>query len=141
MSDRRESPAVEQTAATHSAIRGGSDTIAAIATATGRGAIAVVRVSGPAADEIAARVVAHWPTPPRAATLTTIRAPSSDGAIDRALVTRFEDGRSFTGEAMVEISTHGGPVSPALVLAALVEAGARQALQGNSRDGRCSTGS
>jgi len=51
-------------------------------------------------------------------------------AVDRALVTRFERGRSFTGEPLVEISTHGGPVSSALVLAALVGAGARQALPG-----------
>jgi tRNA modification GTPase len=47
--------------------------------------------------------------------------------MDRVLVTRFELGASFTGESMVEISTHGGLVTPALVLAALITAGARQA--------------
>jgi len=112
------------------AVPGGSDTIAAIATAPGRGAIALVRMSGPAAEHIAGRVVLPWPTAARVATLATIRDPGSGAVVDRALVTRFDDGRSFTGEAMVEISTHGGPVSSALVLAALVAGGARQALPG-----------
>jgi tRNA modification GTPase len=117
-----------KTAAT--SIRGAGDTIAAIATAPGRGAIALVRMSGHAADQIAARVVAPWPPAARVATLATIRDPASGAIVDRALVTRFEDGRSFTGEPMVELSTHGGPVSSALVLAALISAGARPALPG-----------
>ncbi|HWE40983.1 MAG TPA: GTPase, partial [Gemmatimonadaceae bacterium] len=112
------------------ALGGGGDTIAAIATASGRGAIALVRMSGPAAEHVASRVVFPWPTAPRVATLATIRDPESGAVADRALVTRFERGRSFTGEPMVEISTHGGPVSSALVLAAVVGAGARQALPG-----------
>jgi tRNA modification GTPase len=111
-------------------IRGATDTIAAIATAPGRGAIALVRMSGPAAEQVAARTVVPWPPAPRVATLATIRDPASEAVADRALVTRFEGGRSFTGEPMVEISTHGGPVSSALVLAALISAGARQALPG-----------
>jgi len=112
------------------AIAGGRDTIAAIATAPGRGAIALVRMSGAAAEHIAGRLVLPWPTAPRVATLATIRDPESGAVVDRALVTRFERGRSFTGEPMVEISTHGGPVSSALVLAAAVAAGARQAMPG-----------
>lgn len=130
MSDRRGSTAAERAASALGAVRGGSDTIAAIATASGRAAVALVRLSGADADRVATQVVAPWPTPARVATLATIRDPSSGIAIDQALVTRFETGRSFTGESMVEISTHGGPVSPALVLAALVQAGARQALPG-----------
>ena len=114
----------------HDAIAGGRDTIAAIATAPGRGAIALVRVSGPAAENVAGRLVDPWPTTPRVATLATIRDPERGTVIDRALVTRFERGRSFTGEPLVEISTHGGPVSSALVLAAAIAAGARQALPG-----------
>ena len=112
------------------AIGGGADTIAAIATPAGRGAIALVRMSGPAAEHIAGRVVFPWPTVSRVATLATIRDPQSGTVVDRALVTRFERGRSFTDEPLVEISTHGGPVSSALVLAAVVAAGARQALPG-----------
>ena len=113
-----------------SAVRGGSDTIVAISTPPGRGALALIRMSGTAAYEIAARTIAPWPPPPRVATLATVHDPDSAGAVDRALVIRFEDGRSFTGERMVEISTHGGSVSSALVLAALVTAGARPALPG-----------
>ena len=112
------------------AIAGGRDTIAAIATAPGRAAIALVRMSGAAAEQIARRIVRPWPTPPRVATLAAIRDPDSGSVVDRALVTSFERGRSFTGEPMVEISAHGGPVSSALVLAAVVAAGARQALPG-----------
>ena len=113
-----------------SAVRGGSDTIVAISTAPGRGALALIRMSGTAAYEVAARTITPWPPPPRVATLATVHQPDSAGAMDHALVIRFEDGRSFTGERMVEISTHGGSVSSALVLAALVTAGARPALPG-----------
>ena len=59
------------------AIGGGADTIAAIATPAGRGAIALVRMSGPAAEHIAGRVVFPWPTVSRVATLATIRDPQS----------------------------------------------------------------
>jgi len=112
------------------AIRGAIDTIAAIATAPGRGALAIVRMSGTGAEQVAARTISPWPVAPRVATLATIRDPASGTVVDRALVTRFENGRSFTGEPSVEISTHGGAVSSALVLAALVSAGARPALPG-----------
>ncbi len=112
------------------ALRGGADTIAAIATASGRGAIALVRLSGPDAEQIARRVVAPWPDGPRLATLAAVRDPDTGAVVDQALVTRFESGRSFTGDPTVEISTHGGAVTPALVLAALIAAGARQALPG-----------
>ena len=112
------------------ALRGTGDTIAAIATAPGRGAIALVRMSGSCADEIAARAITPWPIDARVATLCAVRDPIEKTLVDRALVTRFEHGASFTGEQSVEISTHGGPVTPALVLAALISAGARQALAG-----------
>jgi tRNA modification GTPase len=63
-------------------------------------------------------------------TLCTIRDPSDQSRIDQALVTRFERGASFTGEPVVEISSHGGLVTPAIVLAACITAGARQATPG-----------
>jgi tRNA modification GTPase len=112
------------------ALRGTGDTIAAIATAPGRGAIALVRMSGSRADEIGARAITPWPIDARVATLCAVRDPIEKTLVDRALVTRFEHGASFTGEQSVEISTHGGLVTPALVLAALLSAGARQALPG-----------
>lgn len=107
----------------------GEDTIAAEATASGRAAVAVIRVSGRAAFAIARRLVAPWPEAHRHAVLCTVRDGSGD-VLDRALVTTFGAPASFTGEDVVEISTHGGAVVPTLVLAALVTSGARVALPG-----------
>lgn len=106
------------------------DTIAAIATAPGRGAVAIVRVSGAAAFRIAAACIKPWPIVPRLAALATVRDPETRAIADRALVTAFPAPRSFTGEDTVEISTHGGAVAPSRVLAALVRAGARPAAPG-----------
>lgn len=123
-------PAPTSAASALAAIRGAGDTIAAIASAPGRSAVALVRLSGNEADRIASRIITPWPTAPRVATLCTIRDPVDHTPIDHALVTRFEPGASFTGEAVVEISTHGGAVTPALVLAACITAGARHAARG-----------
>jgi len=107
-----------------------ADTIAAVATAPGRGALALVRLSGPAAFEVAARVLAPWPLVPRVATLCVARDPRTGERLDRPLATAYPGPRSYTGEDVVELSTHGGHVAPAAVLAALVAAGARVALPG-----------
>lgn len=108
----------------------GEDTIAAVATPPGRGALAVVRVSGRDAHAIAGRVVQPWPLPERVARLARMVDPESGELLDRPVVTVYAAGRSFTGEPAVEISTHGGYLVPASVLAALVRAGAREALPG-----------
>jgi tRNA modification GTPase len=104
-------------------------TIAALATSLGRGAIALIRVSGSAAFKIVERHVTPWPAHSRRATLCTVRDRNGD-VLDEAVVTRFVAPFSFTGEDVVEISTHGGAVAPALVLGALVGSGARVALPG-----------
>ncbi|MEZ4454971.1 MAG: tRNA uridine-5-carboxymethylaminomethyl(34) synthesis GTPase MnmE [Gemmatimonadales bacterium] len=106
-----------------------SDLVAAISTAPGRAALAVVRISGRGAFEVAARVLG-WPadrTPvPRQATLATFH--EADGAvIDHGLVTFFPGPDSYTGEDLVEFSTHGGNLVPTQLLAALLAAGARPA--------------
>lgn len=106
------------------------DTIAAISTAVGRGAIAVVRMSGPAAHEIAKSVVTRWPKIPRQATLTTLYDPTDGERVDQGLITRFDAPQSYTGEQMVEISGHGGIVAPMAVLRLLLRAGAREARAG-----------
>ncbi|GLC24569.1 tRNA uridine-5-carboxymethylaminomethyl(34) synthesis GTPase MnmE [Roseisolibacter agri] len=106
------------------------DTIAALATAPGRGALAVVRVSGPSAFALVETVAAPWPPAPRVATLLTLRDPRTGERIDRALVTCFPAPRSYTGEDVVEIATHGGTAVPAALLAALAAAGARPAAPG-----------
>lgn len=104
------------------------ETIVAIATPPGRGALALVRVSGAKAFEIASRHVRPWPTRVRAA----CRCEIFDAAdsLDDAVVTLFSAPHSFTGEDVVELSTHGGHVVPASVAAALIRSGARGAFPG-----------
>lgn len=110
------------------------DTIAALATAPGRAAVALVRLSGPDAAAVAGRVLrlAHgtWPPPARRAVRAAAHAPADGRLLDRVLVTLFLGPRSYSGEDLVEVSTHGGLAAPAAVLAALVAAGARPALPG-----------
>lgn len=110
---------------------GGEDTIAAIATATGRGAIAVIRLSGPRAHAIARQLAPSLADrEPRCAHLSAVREPTDGTLLDQALVTFFPGPHSYTGEDVVELSVHGGAVTPTLVLQALIAAGARQALPG-----------
>ena len=71
-----------------------------------------------------------WPLTPRVATLVAVRDSQTHAIADRALATAFPAPRSFTGEDTVEVSTHGGAVAPALVVAAFVRAGARPAQPG-----------
>jgi tRNA modification GTPase len=107
----------------------GDDTIVALATMPGRGAIAVLRLSGSTANEIAARLLRPWPIPPRVATLSEVYSRTGE-QLDQAVVTRYERPRSFTGEDVIEIACHGGRVVPTSVMAALIESGARAALPG-----------
>ena len=108
-----------------------SDTIVAIATAPGRGAIAIVRLSGVQAFALARRVVTPFPDATRSATLATIHGVEDPGeVIDRGLVTRFDGPHSYTGEDVVELAVHGGTAVSSLVVAACVAAGARPALAG-----------
>jgi tRNA modification GTPase len=116
---------------TTSGLPGAQDTIAAIATPPGRGAIALVRLSGRDAIRIAAHIVAGLDArAPRAAHLASIRHPTDGALLDEALVTVFPGPASYTGEDVVEFSVHGGAIVPPLVLSALIVAGARQALPG-----------
>ena len=107
-----------------------SDPIAAIATAPGRAALAVIRLSGDGAFAIAQRVIAGFRSqPPRQATLATFR--DTDGQIiDRGVYTVYPGPRSYTGEDLVELSCHGGLLIPSRLLAALQTAGARPAAPG-----------
>ena len=105
------------------------DTIVALSTAPGRAALAVVRLSGPQALAIAGAVVRPWPIEPR----TVRRCAARDGSgaiVDRPIVTVYAAPRSYTGEDVVELTTHGGVAAPASVMAALVAAGARPAEPG-----------
>ncbi|GAC1648456.1 MAG: tRNA uridine-5-carboxymethylaminomethyl(34) synthesis GTPase MnmE [Gemmatimonadaceae bacterium] len=112
------------------ALPGAGDTIAAIATAPGRGGVALIRVSGGAAREITGRIARPWPLTDRRPTLCALRDPTTGELLDRALVTCYVAPRSYTGEDVVELSTHGGIAAPHAVLSAIVAAGARAALPG-----------
>lgn len=109
---------------------GADDTIVAIATASGRAAIGVVRLSGPRAHDIARRCLTHWPDAPRAAILADVRDPETASTIDQAVIIRYDAPNSFTGENLVEVSGHGGLLSPPAVAALLIREGARQAEPG-----------
>ncbi|MDB4877343.1 MAG: hypothetical protein JWM41_3789 [Gemmatimonadetes bacterium] len=106
-----------------------SETIVAQATPPGRGALAIVRLSGPNAHAIARDALERWPAAPRAATLSTVR-DASGAELDQAVVIRYDAPASFTGEDAAEIITHGGLVVPTTVVAALLARGARVARPG-----------
>ena len=92
------------------------DTIFALATARGKAGVAVIRISGPHASAALSALGASVPAPRRA----VIRAlRQGDEVLDEALVIRFEEGASFTGEEVVELHTHGSPATVTAVLRAL----------------------
>jgi len=107
------------------------DTIAAVATAPGLGAVAVVRLSGDRSFDILRALTPDHPppVPTRSPRLLSLR--DKEGALlDRALVTAFPGPESYTGEDVVEISSHGGWLVPAMVLEACLAEGARAAEPG-----------
>ena len=84
-----------------------NDTVAAIATAGGSGTIAIVRLSGPDARQLAATIAPKASFTPRQADLATLY--DRNGAmIDQGIVLFFAAPRSFTGEDVVEFQSHGG---------------------------------
>ena len=108
-----------------------ADTIAALSTAPGVAALAVVRLSGPGALDVLAELRPGGPLPqPRSPTFARLVDPGTGSEIDQAVVTYFPGPASYTGEDVVEISGHGGWLAPALVLEACLVAGARKAEAG-----------
>ena len=107
------------------------DSIAALATAAGPGAIALVRISGPEAFQVLRALMSDQDDPaPRTASVRSITAGEGGDLLDRALVTTFPRPDSYTGEDMVEISCHGGWLVPRLILDACIAGGARLAEPG-----------
>jgi tRNA modification GTPase len=104
------------------------DTIAAVATAPGRGGIGIVRVSGPATRQIAQHLLGRVPAARKAA-LHAFRDAHGE-AIDTGLALYFAAPHSFTGEDVLELHGHGGPVVLDLLLRRLLELGARLATPG-----------
>ncbi|MDP3673138.1 MAG: tRNA uridine-5-carboxymethylaminomethyl(34) synthesis GTPase MnmE [Telluria sp.] len=101
--------------------------IAAIATAPGRGAVGIVRVSGAATAQVMAAVCGRALKPREATYLPFLAADGS--AIDQGLAIHFPGPNSFTGEDVLELQAHGGPVVLQLLLARCLEAGAAGGLR------------
>ncbi len=106
-----------------------TDTISAVATANGIGSIAIIRVSGNRALEIAKKLTAKTDFTPRHATLTTLYNQQNE-LIDEAIVIYFKAPFSFTAEDVVEIQCHGGFIVAQSILKATLSCGARLATAG-----------
>ncbi len=105
-----------------------ADTIAAIATAPGRGGIGIVRVSGPLSGEIGRAVAGRIP-PPRRATFARFAGPGQV-LLDEGIALYFPAPHSYTGEDVLELQGHGGPVVLREILRRCVDLGARLAEPG-----------
>lgn len=99
------------------------DTIVAIATPPGRGGVGIVRVSGARVPDIVSAVVGHELVP-RHATVAAFRGGNGE-TLDRGIALHFPAPNSYTGEHVLELQGHGGPAVLRLLLARVIELGAR----------------
>jgi tRNA modification GTPase len=106
----------------------GHATIAAIATPAGRGGIGIVRVSGPGCRDIGQALLGTLPLP-RMASLRAFLGPDG-AAIDEGIALYFPAPHSLTGEDVLELQGHGGPVVLDMLLRRVLQLGARQAEPG-----------
>ena len=95
------------------------DTVFALASGRGRAGVAVIRISGPSAEEALRSLTRTRLPAERMATVRTLFRPSTDVQIDTALVLRFAPPHSYTGEPVVELQVHGGPAVISSVLGEL----------------------
>jgi len=99
-------------------------TIVALSTPRGRGALAVIRLSGSGALAIARQMSGVDVLEPRYATLITLRRPKNGDELDQVLLTCFNAPHSLTGEDVVEISCHGSPAVVRSIIDTTLELGA-----------------
>jgi tRNA modification GTPase len=104
------------------------DTIVAPATPPGRGGVGVVRISGPAARDIAVAIIGAVPPPRRASFARFLDAEGE--AIDAGIAILFAEPASFTGEDVLELQGHGGPAIMDQLVRRAIELGARLARPG-----------
>lgn len=104
------------------------DTIAAVATSSGRGGIGIVRISGPLSTHIARQITQNTLTPRHAYFCTFV--DSQQQRIDEGIALLFTAPHSFTGEDCLELQGHGGPVVLDLLLQECIRLGARLAHPG-----------
>lgn len=105
-----------------------TDTIAAIATPPGRGGVGIIRVSGPLAKNISEKILGKVPKPRFADYLPFV--DQNNETIDSGLALYFVAPNSFTGEDVLELQGHGGPVVMDLLLQRIISLGARVANPG-----------
>ena len=105
-----------------------SDTIAALATPAGRGGVGIIRVSGPNAAKIAQTILGKIPAPRQAEYLAFYDLEGR--VLDSGLALYFPNPHSFTGEDVLELQGHGGPVVLDLILQQTLQLGARLARPG-----------
>jgi len=105
-----------------------NDTIAAVATAPGRGGVGIVRVSGPKSHDIAVKILKKSPSVRKAHYLPFLDEDSR--VIDTGIALYFKNPNSFTGEDILELQAHGGPVVLDMLLKRVLELGARPAKAG-----------
>jgi tRNA modification GTPase len=105
-----------------------TETIVAAATPPGRGGVGIVRVSGPKVPQIAAVVVGELP-PPRHATFARFLDARRE-PIDAGLALFFPAPHSYTGEHVLELQAHGGPLVLEALIERVLELGARRAQPG-----------
>jgi tRNA modification GTPase len=109
-----------------------TDTIAAIATPPGKGGVGIVRISGPKCQDIARRMLAVEKITPRYAHYGNFLETTPNGSItiDKGIALFFPGPNSFTGEDVLELQGHGGPVILDCLLRAVLSNGARMARPG-----------
>lgn len=105
-----------------------NDTIVAVATPPGRGGVGIVRLSGPASRGIGKAILGACPAP-RHAVLRRFRGAGGE-TLDEGIALFFSGPGSFTGEDVLELHAHGGPVVLDLLVARALELGARPARAG-----------
>ena len=105
-----------------------TETIAAIATPPGRGGVGIIRISGPLVPHLSQEIIGYLPKPRKA---TYANFKKKDGVIlDQGILLYFSAPHSFTGEEVLELQGHGGPILLDSILKYLIELGVRLALPG-----------
>lgn len=104
------------------------DTIAAVATGSGRAGVGIIRISGPAVPDIARQLTGKTLSARHAHYLAFL--DSTGRTLDEGLALRFDAPNSYTGEAVLELQGHGGPVVLDMVLQRVLDCGARMARPG-----------
>jgi tRNA modification GTPase len=114
-----------------------ADTIAAIATAQGRGGVGVVRVSGRGIDALAKGILGNLPTARRATYRNFL--DENGNVLDQGIALYFPSPHSYTGDDVLELQGHGGPAVLQLILQRCLDLGARLAQGFPERQARSGT--